>query len=43
MDKSGNILESDAQYIEELIKTQILTKMSEQISNVKLSYQQNKT
>lgn len=36
MDKSGNILESDAQYIEELIKTQILTKMSEQISNVEV-------
>lgn len=36
MDKSGNILESDAKYIEELIKAQILAKMSEQISGVEI-------
>lgn len=34
IDPQGNILESDAKYIEELIKAQILTQMSEQISGV---------
>lgn len=36
IDKNGHILESDAKYIEELIKSQILTQMSEQISGVEV-------
>lgn len=34
IDSNGNILESDSKYIEELIKAQLLSQMSEQISGV---------
>lgn len=34
IDPNGNILENDAKYIEELIKAQLLSQMSEQISGV---------
>lgn len=36
IDTNGNILESDAKYIEELIKAQIIAQMSEQISGVEV-------